>query len=80
MNLGRISYSDADAIDRAIQHNSVQRPERRHQFRVVRPEPEIPKPIGAVCPGCNLRRTPKEFQGFGVVHETCSNCRGKAKP
>lgn len=74
--LGRISFTDADAIDRAINHNSVERPERRHQFRIRKPEPETNvRVFGHVCEGCNLRRTDREFG----AHRLCNVCRGKGK-
>jgi hypothetical protein len=79
MNYGRVSFSNADAVDRAIEQRSIVRPERRHQFRIRRSEPEAPKPGERVCPGCDLIRTPLEFRGFGQIERLCKSCRDKGR-
>lgn len=71
MNLGKISFTDADAINRSVTLNT----ERRHQFRIRKPEPETNLALSRVCDGCNLHRTPHEFAG----HRLCNVCRGKGK-
>jgi hypothetical protein len=79
MNYGRVSFSNADAVDRAIEQRSIVRPERRHAFRIRRPEPEPLPPEGRICPGCNLRRTPLEFRGFDCIERLCKSCRDKGR-
>lgn len=71
MTYGRISFNDADALDRSTRVAQ----ERRHEFRRVPPEPE--KPSGRVCGDCNLRRTPKEFRIGDQEFLNCSNCWAK---
>lgn len=72
MNLGKISFTDADAIDRQVTLNT----ERRHQFRKCRAEPPPAKPY-RVCPDCNLIRALREFQIGGQMFLNCVNCHAK---
>jgi hypothetical protein len=45
-------------------------------LRIRKPETDY-KPAGRVCPDCNLRRTPHEFQFAGKEFKNCKNCWAK---
>lgn len=86
MKLGKISYLNADAIDRLITQQFVEHPERRLPTRRVRAlvepavvpkqiAPSSPKGLTVVCPGCCIHRTPNEMKGKRV----CDCCRGRGK-
>lgn len=69
---GRISISgNADMFDREPKLMS----EQRFSFKQKPPEPE--PQYGKICPGCNTRRTPREFAGVGETFKHCSTCRGR---
>lgn len=71
-SLGRINL-DGHAV--GFDRSNVANPRRRFQFKAEEDKPSLPT---KVCPGCNLRRTPREFQSLDdQPFENCSICRGR---
>lgn len=67
-NYGRISFHNADAIDRLPAPTQS----RRHDFLTTQPEQSVT--VGKICPDCNLRRTDREFRIGDAVLLNCQNC------
>lgn len=71
---GRIRLDgNADSQDRT---NHMTQDHKFH-FKAKQSEPEERKIEGHVCPGCQLRRTPREFQGIGETFRNCKSCRDR---
>lgn len=71
---GRIRLDgNADSQDRTNHMNQ----DNRFHFKSKPPEPK-PNPTH-ICPGSNLHRTHREFQGVGETFLNCAVCRARGR-
>lgn len=73
MSYGRINLNgNADSQDRLPKLQN----ERRFDFNARKEPTQL---AGRVCSGCDIRRAPKEFQGFEETFKFCAVCRSRGK-